>query len=418
MPLVSRSSAYSRVTAIATHRPVHAAFSWLHRNPKRIMDWQAEVVAIPAPPYGEAERSAWLAARFTEAGLSQVEIDEAGNVFGTIPAANLPLDSTGPMVLLSAHLDTVFPAGTRLDPIVDGERLTAPGASDNGAGVAGMLALAHALLQAEVPLPAPLVFVGNVGEEGEGDLRGVRQIYNQSALAGRIAAHIVLDGAGSETAVVQALGSRRFKVTVSGPGGHSFTDAGRPNPIVALASALAILAEIPHTDEPRTTINIGTVRGGTSVNSIPENAQATIDFRSTDSAQLVRLEVALHRAIEDSVIHWNAHAKVAPNGRQALRFSIVKIGERPAGHLPVESPLREALQAVDRHLGLRADLRVGSTDANLPLSLGVPAVSLGAGGEGGGAHTLAEWYSARGREIGLRRVLLLTLAMLEWAATQ
>src|SRR5579863_2592530 len=214
MPMVSRSSAYARVTAVAAQRPVHGAFSWLHRNPKRIMDWQAEVVAIPAPPYGEAERSAWLAARFTEAGLRQVEIDEAGNVFGTIPAANLPLDSTGPFILLSAHLDTVFPAGTRLDPIVDGERLSAPGASDNAAGVTGMLALAHALIQAEVQLPAPLVLVGNVGEEGEGDLRGVRHIYNQSSLAGRIAAHVVLDGAGSETAVVQALGSRRFKVTV------------------------------------------------------------------------------------------------------------------------------------------------------------------------------------------------------------
>jgi tripeptide aminopeptidase len=416
--MVSRSSAFARVTALAAQRPVHAAFSWLHRNPKRIMDWQAEVVAIPAPPYGEAERAAWLAARFTEAGLSRVEIDEAGNVIGTIPAAKLPLDSTGPIVLLSAHLDTVFPAGTRIEPVVDGERLTAPGASDNGAGLAGMLALAHALIHAGIELPAPLIFVGNVGEEGEGDLRGVRHIYNQSPLAGRIAAHIVLDGAGSDTAVVQALGSRRFKVTVSGPGGHSFTDAGRPNPIVALASALAILAEIPHTDEPRTTINIGTVRGGTSVNSIPEGAQAAIDFRSTDTAQLVRLEVALHRAIEDSVAHWNARARATPNGADALRFSIVKIGERPAGHLPADSPLREALQAVDRHLGLRADLRLGSTDANLPLSLGVPALSLGAGGEGGGAHTLSEWYSAHDREIGLRRVLLLTLAVLEGAAAQ
>lgn len=418
MPLVSRPTAFARVTALAAQRPVHSAFSWLHRNPRRIMDWQAKVVAIPAPPYGEAERSAWLAARFAEAGLSQIEIDEAGNVFGNIPAADLPLESTGPVVLLSAHLDTVFPAGTRLDPVVDGDRLTAPGASDNGAGLAGLLALAHALIHANVRLPAPLVFVGNVGEEGEGDLRGVRHIYGRSPLASRIAAHIILDGAGSETAVVQALGSRRFKVTISGPGGHSFTDAGRANPIVALASALAILAEIPHTDEPRTTINIGTVRGGTSVNSIPESAQATIDFRSTDTAQLVRLEVALHRAVEDSVSRWNAQAKAAPNGRDALRFSILKIGERPAGHLPTDSPLRDALQAVDRHLGLRADLRLGSTDANLPLSLGIPAVSMGAGGEGGGAHTLGEWYSAHGREIGLRRVLLLALAVLDWAAVQ
>jgi tripeptide aminopeptidase len=417
MPLLSRTSAFARVTALAAQRPVHSAFSWLHRNPKRIMDWQAQLVAIPAPPYGEAERTAWLAKRFTEAGLSPVEVDPAGNVFGTLAASSLPPESTGPIVLLSAHIDTVFPAGTRLDPVVDGDRLIAPGASDNGAGVAGMLALAHALLHANAQLPVPLIFAGNVGEEGEGDLRGVRQIYNQNPLAGRIAAHIVLDGAGSDTAVVQALGSRRFKIVINGPGGHSFTDAGRPNPIAALASALAILAGIPHMDEPRTTINIGTIRGGTSVNSIPENAQATIDFRSTDTAQLVHLEVALHRAVEDSVAHWNAHTRSAPGSRNALRFSIVKIGERPAGHLAADSPLREAIEAVDRHLGLRADLRLGSTDANLPLSLGVPAVSLGAGGEGGGAHTLGEWYSAHGREIGLRRVLLLTLTMLDWAAS-
>ena len=418
MPLLSRTSAFSRVTALAAQRPVHAAFSWLHRNPKRIMDWQAQVVAIPAPPHGEGARSAWLAARFTEAGLSGVETDETGNVFGTIPAAHLPPESTGPVVLLTAHLDTVFPAGTRLDPVVAGDHLSAPGASDNAAGLAGMLALVHALLHANAQLPAPLVFAGNVGEEGEGDLRGVRQIYSHSPLAGRIAAHIVLDGAGTDTAVVQALGSRRFKIAISGPGGHSFTDAGRPNPIAALASALAIVAEIPHMDNPRTTINLGTIRGGTSVNSIPENAQATIDFRSTDTAQLIRLEVALSRAVEDSVARWNKHARIAPDARDALRFSIVKIGERPAGHLPADSPLRDALDAVDRHLGLRADLRMGSTDANLPLSLGVPAVSLGAGGEGGGAHTLGEWYSAHGREMGLRRVLLLTLAMLEWTAAQ
>jgi tripeptide aminopeptidase len=415
MPLLSRSSAFSRVTALAAQRPVHAAFAWLHRSPKRIMDWQAELVAIPAPPYGEAKRGVWFAARFTEAGLDQVGIDEAGNVLGAISAAGLPRESTGPVILLSAHLDTVFPAGTPLDPVIDDDRLTAPGASDNGAGLAGMLALAHALVHAGVELPAPLVFVANVGEEGEGDLRGVRQLY-KGPLAGRIAAHIVLDGAGSDTAVIQALGSRRFRISITGPGGHSFTDAGRPNPIAALASALAVVAEIPHIEEPRTTVNIGTIQGGTSVNSIPESAQATVDFRSTDTAQLVRLEVALHRAVEDSVEHWNA--KAPAGSREVLQFSIVRIGDRPAGYLPAESPLRETLQAVDRHLGLRPDLRLGSTDANLPLSLGVPAVSLGAGGEGGGAHTLAEWYSDRGREIGLRRILLLTLAMLEWAAGQ
>ena len=185
MALSPNISAFSRVTALAAQRPVHAAFAWLHGNPKTIMDWQAELVAIPAPPFGEQARSAWMAARFVQAGLSNVETDALGNVFGWLPAANLPPESTGPVVVLSAHLDTVFPAETPLNPVVDGDRLAAPGACDNGAGVAGMLAIAHALIQSQVELAAPLLFLGNVGEEGEGDLRGVRHLYRQSALAGR-----------------------------------------------------------------------------------------------------------------------------------------------------------------------------------------------------------------------------------------
>jgi acetylornithine deacetylase/succinyl-diaminopimelate desuccinylase-like protein len=281
-----------------------------------------------------------------------------------------------------------------------------------------MLALAHALAQSGAALPAALLFVGNVGEEGEGDLRGVRYLYAQHALAGRIAAHIVLDGAGSDAAVTQALGSRRYQVTIQGPGGHSFTDAGTPNPIAALASALATIAAAPTPDEPRTTLNLGTVHGGTSVNSIPESATATVDFRSTSAEELLRLEVALNRAVEDAVEYWNSQATPAARLRGSLTFSVTTIGNRPAALLPEDSPILQALKAVDRHLGLPSGVRLGSTDANIPLSLGVPALSLGAGGEGGGAHTLAEWYSPKNREIGLRRILLLTLAMIEWAAEQ
>ena len=415
----SNNSAFSQVTALAELRPVHAAFAWLHGNPKTIMDWQAEMVAIPAPFSGEQARAEWLVARFTEAGLSEVETDEVGNVFGWLMAAKLPPESTGPVVVISAHLDTVFPAETPLKPVVDGERLTAPGACDNGAGVVGMLAIVRAMMVAKVELAGALIFMGNVGEEGEGDLRGVRHLYRQQALAGRIAAHIVLDGAGTDSAVTQALGSRRYRVTVTGPGGHSFTDAGTPNPIAALVAALAVVAETQLPEEPRTTLNLGTIGGGTSVNSIPESAQATVDFRSTSADELLRLEVALHRAVEDVVEHCNAQAKLSGGqGRGLLDLKIDKIGDRPAAQLPSNSPLLEALSAVDRHLGLRTELRLGSTDANIPLSLGVPALSMGAGGEGGGAHTLAEWYSARDRETGLKRVLLLALAMVEWAAEQ
>ena len=263
------------------------------------------------------------------------------------------------------------------------------------------------------------------------DLRGVRHLFRHSPYASRVAAHIVLDGAGAETAVTQALGSRRYHVTISGPGGHSFTNAGTPNPILVLASALTKLGDAPlnsSQDEPRVTLNVGTIQGGTSVNTIPENATASVEFRSTDQRPLVRLEVALHRAVEDAVEAANAEASTrsgARSGRRdaahhsaSLRYTIEKIGDRPSADLPRDSPLMEAIKAVDRHLGLRTDLRLGSTDANIPLSLGIPAVSLGAGGDGGGAHTRAEWYSAANRELGLRRVLLLTLAMLDWAGKQ
>jgi tripeptide aminopeptidase len=420
MPPSFTTTAFSRVTALASVRAVHGAFAWLHGNPKAILDWQAEACAIPAPPFGEQARAAWLAERFAEIGLASIQTDQIGNVLGFLPAPHLEPESTGPIVVLSAHLDTVFPADTPLHPVLrrvnDQDRLEAPGASDNGAGVAGLLALAAALVHSGVQPPAPLLFLGNVGEEGEGDLRGARHFYAQSKLAGRVAAHIVLDGAGSDGAVTQALGSRRFRVTVTGPGGHSFTDAGTPNPIVALAEALTELARTRLPDgEPRTTLNIGTIHGGASVNAIPESAAAAIDFRSISVDELLRLEVALFRAVEDAVDRANHRARPSFG---KLSFTIAKIGDRPAANLPQESVLMETLLAVDRHLGLVTSPRLGSTDANLPLSLGIPALSLGAGGEGGGAHTLAEWYSPRNRETGLKRILLLMLAMAEWAAEQ
>ena len=421
MVIFSRSTAFSRVTTLAARRPVHAAFAWMHNNPQIIMDWQSNLAAIPAPPFGEQARSEWVAARFNEIGLTDVQLDGVGNVIGIVRAADLPADSSGPVVALSAHIDTVFPADTPLNPTVkrtNGNlRLDAPGACDNCAGVAGMLAIVQALIHAGVQLAVPLVVLANVGEEGEGDLRGVRHFYDHSPLANRTAAHVVLDGAGADSAVTQALGSRRFQITISGPGGHSFTDAGTPNPIAALAAALAVLAETSLPEDPRTTLNLGTIHGGTSVNSIPESATASVDFRSTSPNELLRLEVALHRAVEDAIEHANSLAKTF-RSRGPLSFDIERIGDRPAAHLPADSPVLETLRSVDRHLGLRTDLRLGSTDANIPIARGVPALSLGAGGEGGGAHTLAEWYSDKDREIGLRRIMLLTLAIAEWAAEQ
>ena len=288
-------------------------------------------------------------------------------------------------------------------------RLEAPGACDNGAGVVGLLAIAAALESCGVQLPCDLLFAGNVGEEGDGDLRGMRYLYGASPWRERIGANVVLDGAGCEVVVTQALGSRRFLVTIQGPGGHSWTDAGTPNPIVVLSRAIATMSEVALPASPRTTLNIGTIEGGSSVNSIPERATARFDLRSLDAEQLIRLEVELHRAVEEAV----ATANISGRSKSPVHFLIERIGDRPAGRLSDESRLLEALHAVDRHLGIRTEQRVASTDANIPLSLGIPALSIGAGGDGGGIHTRGEWYDASGRELALKRILLLLLLALD-----
>jgi tripeptide aminopeptidase len=407
MPSTIAHSAFSRIGQLASLPRVHAAFQWFHLHERRMMQWQQELVSIAAPPFGEGKRAEWLAERFRELKLEQVEIDPEGNVLGCYPGSR---SVTGhPCVLLSAHIDTVFPIHTPIAPLVEHNRLEAPGACDNGAGVAGLLAVAAALESCGVELPCDLLFAGNVGEEGDGDLRGMRYLYGASPWRGRIGANVVLDGAGCEVVVTQALGSRRFLVTVQGPGGHSWTDAGTPNPIVVLSRAIAAMSEVALPSSPRTTLNIGTMEGGSSVNAIPERATARFDLRSLDAEQLIRLEVELHRAVEDAV----AAANTSGRSKGPVHFLIERIGDRPAGRLSDESRLLEALHAVDRHLGIRTEQRVASTDANIPLSLGIPALSIGAGGDGGGIHTRGEWYDASGRELALKRILLLLLLALD-----
>ncbi len=401
--MASPAPASACVARLASDRRVHQAFQWLHLQEQRILQWQTELVRVPAPPFGEAQRAHWLCERFRELGLEEPCIDSEGNAIAH-------LSGTGPnprRVLLSAHIDTVFPAGTPIEPELKGSRLFAPGACDNGAGVAALLAIAAALRAVEISTPGTLEFIGNVGEEGEGDLRGIRHIYS-AATRETIAAHLVLDGAGHEAAVTHALGSQRYAVTITGPGGHSWTDAGRPNPIVLLSQAIQRFTAVSVPDIPRTTINVGTIEGGTAINAIPQQASARFDLRSTDPEQLIRLEVELHRAVEDAVMASNQRHRTETAG---VRFEIEKIGDRPAGRLPAQSELMSLLEAVDRHLSIRTEPRLASTDANIPLSLGVPAVSIGGGGEGGGIHTFGEWYDARGRELGLRRILLLLLAL-------
>ena len=403
------SSAQRRIARLATLTAVHRAFHWLHLHQPQLRHWQLELVRIPAPPFGESARAAWFLDRFQQLGLTTPHLDEAGNVLAELAPNTSSTPSSlppTPCILLSAHLDTVFPAGTPIEPTEekDTPRIYAPGICDNAAGLTALLAIAAALQYAKITPPIPILFAANVGEEGEGDLRGMRHLFERSLYRHRIAAAIALEGGGSSAVVTRALGSLRFRVTVTGPGGHSWTDAGTLNPILLISQALTRIADIKLPADPLTTINVGHISGGTSINSIPESATALLDIRSTDPVQLVSTATAIHQ-IFDEIVTPSTPQKTTTQPK----LHIEAIGNRPAAALPDDSPLLHTLRAVDRHLTLRTELRLGSTDANIPLSRGVPAIAIGGGGLGGGIHTLQEWYDPTGRETALRRILLTLL---------
>jgi acetylornithine deacetylase/succinyl-diaminopimelate desuccinylase-like protein len=392
-----------RIAALASDRAVHRAFGWFHLHEPQLRRWQMEFLAIPSPPFGEAKRAAWFCERFREIGLENARIDDEGNAIAELRAKNDAEDA--PVVLLSAHLDTVFPAGTDCTPQEDGAKILGPGACDNGAGLTALLGLAAALRHAKIAPQCTILFAANVGEEGEGDLRGMRHLFSTaSAYAGRIRSAIALEGSGAAMVVDRALGSRRLRVTITGPGGHSWADAERPNPIMAMAAALVELGKLRPPTKPRTTLSCGVIRGGTSVNSIPESATADLDLRSVSALELDRVELAVLNTLTRSMEREN-QGRVTPE----LRMHVVRIGDRAAGALAHSSALFSSLHAVDRHLGLATEARIGSTDANLPLSLGIPALAIGSGGNGWGIHTLQEGYDPTGRDLALRRVLLLLL---------
>jgi acetylornithine deacetylase/succinyl-diaminopimelate desuccinylase-like protein len=433
------ASAQLRIARLAATPAVHRAFHWLHIHQLQLRRWQLEILRIPAPPFGEQARSAWFLEQFHSLGLANPHIDEAGNALAELGAPGQTSSDLGtpnpPVILLSAHLDTVFPTELPIEPIELETRIVAPGACDNAAGLSGLLALAAAMRHAELAPAVPILFAANVGEEGEGDLRGMRHLFTASPYASRIAAAIALEGGGSSAVVTRALASRRFRVTVTGPGGHSWIDAGAANPILVLARALLALEslDLPQ-DEPRTTLNVGQISGGTSINSIPESATALLDLRSTDSTRLHEAELALR----DTLKYWvldprephpprsdpespvGGPGSLGRGGRsnpgRSPTLAIETIGDRPGGALPGDAPLLATLRAVDRHLSLRTEPGLGSTDANIPLSRGIPAIAIGAGGLGGGIHTLQEWYDPTGRTAALRRTLLTLLDIAHLAA--
>jgi tripeptide aminopeptidase len=405
------SIAQRRISRLATLTAVHRAFRWLHLHQPQLRQWQLELVRIPAPPFGESARAASFLDRFHQLGLTNIHLDDAGNVLAEL--APDPSSADTPCILLSAHLDTVFPANTSVEPIEakDSPRIYAPGICDNAAGLTALLGIAAALRYANIAPPIPILFAANVGEEGEGDLRGMRHLFERGPYRIRIAAAIALEGSGSSAVVTRALGSLRFRITITGPGGHSWTDAGTVNPILLLSQALTHVAALKLPTSPLTTINVGHISGGTSINSIPESATALLDIRCTDPTQLIATATAVHQIFDEITTPTTQKTTTPPP-----KLHIEAIGNRPAAALPDDSPILHTLRAVDRHLTLRTEPRLGSTDANIPLSRGVPAIAIGAGGQGGGIHTLQEWYDPTGRETALRRILLTLLDTVQTTA--
>ncbi len=361
------------------------------------------ICEIPAPPFGEERRARYFEHQFRQFGLDIVSRDTEGNVLGLRQG-----QSSRPAIVISAHLDTVFPAHVSVQVRRNNGRLYAPGIGDNACGLAALWTLVRVLQQTQIKTAGTLIFLCTVGEEGEGNLRGARHFFLESEWAGKVDAFISFDGHGVERIVYQALGSLRYRVTVSGPGGHSWGDFGIVNPIHSLARVITHLSEYPLPSHPRTSLNVGRIGGGQSVNAIPQSATIDVDIRSTSLKEIQRIEDFLRSTVESAVQKENL--RCAASGTR-LRVAIEPLGERPAGQTPLEAEIVRAAVEASRFFGIEPQLECASTDANIPISLGIPAITIGAGGNAGYPHTLNEWYDATGREVGIKRALLLSLAL-------
>jgi tripeptide aminopeptidase len=361
---------------------VDAALNSLRRDNGWTLEQQASICEIPAPPFREAARAAEFRRRLEGLGLTNVRIDAEGNVLGERRGAG-----GGPTVVLSGHLDTVFPEGTDVSVRREGTRYHGPGIADDCRGLAVVLAVARAFQRADVRLPGTVVFVGTVGEEGPGNLRGVRHLYEHE-MRGRIDYFITVDGSGHGIAS-RAVGSNRYRVSYTGPGGHSYGAFGMPNPIHAMGRAIAAIAAIDVPENPRTTFNVGVVEGGTSVNSIPHTVRMDVDMRSESAEELARLDANVRRLIGEAATAENARW---PSSAARVAVRIDTIGIRPAGTQPDSARIVRTAVEAGRLLGFDARTSASSTDANLPISLGLPGIRIGGGGTGSGAHSLDEWY--------------------------
>jgi tripeptide aminopeptidase len=384
---------------IAEHRGVRDCLQFFTREKQWINEIHLQLARIPAPTLMEQERAAWFQDQFRTLGWNAA-IDRAGNVLATL--------GEGPYVALTAHLDTVIaPRKDEIGVEPDG-RFRGPGVSDNGAGLACLLAVARAWKVAVLPPQGRgLMLVANVAEEGEGNLLGMRYLCKQSPVARDIETYLVVDGANVDHITTRGLGSRRYEIAFAGPGGHSWSDYGLGNPVHALCRAVAMFAETRLDSTPKSSFNVGLIDGGSSVNAIAQAARAKVDIRSESNEKMAELFDTLSAAVDRARDVENLRAS---GGK--VTGKVKEIGSRPAAALAEGAPILQYIRAVDAHLGIRSHLDCSSTDANIPLSLGIPAIAIGGGGTGGGAHTTQEWYLPEGRDLGLKRIFLTLLLLL------
>ncbi len=393
------------LNGLAGQAGVRECLQWFTREKRWVNEAHAELCRIPAPTFLEEQRGAWMLEQFRSAGW-ETSLDRAGNV--------IAVEGEPPYVALTAHLDTVLAPRRKEDIAIEADgMLSGPGVADNGAGLAALLAIARAwkTFRGRLELGSGLIIAANTAEEGEGNLAGMRRLAGESPYARKIQAFVVLDGANVDHITTRALGSRRFEMTFTGPGGHSWSDYGVANPLHALCRAVTLFSDTPMDSGPKSAFNVGLIEGGSSVNAIPHAARAKVDIRSEDNRRIDELVKALSGAVD--------RAREIENERAATGRVVAKlkeIGSRPAAALPEGAAILQFITAVDAHLGIRARLDCSSTDANVPLAMGIPAIAIGAGGTGGGAHTPQEWFRPDGRDLGLKRIFLLLLLLLRETA--
>jgi acetylornithine deacetylase/succinyl-diaminopimelate desuccinylase-like protein len=392
--------AQSNVDGVATDAAVRRALELARSSePDTIRD-QIRLCEIPAPPFAEAKRAAAYAEAMRAIGLSNVRIDTAGNVLGERPGR-----TRNPHLVLSAHLDTVFPADVPVRVTRENAVLRGPGIGDDCRGLAVVLAVARVLEAAGVQTTGPITFVGTVGEEGLGDLRGVKALV-ANTLRDRIDRFVSVDGDGFGITNV-GVGSRRYRVTFRGPGGHSYDHFGRANPVHALGNAIGRLSRLEVPPVPRTTFSVGRVGGGTSINAIAADAWMEVDLRSSDEKALARLDAGFQAAVRSALDEENSRRR----SHDALTVAIDPVGNRPAGRTEEGTPVMETAIATLKALALPVRLDEGSTDANLPMSVGIPAITIGSGGISRDAHSPRESFDTTDSSKGTQFVTLLAVSL-------